>query len=417
MAANSPNGTRGQRSDVGGQISDLGPPTSAPGRVLVVDDHAGPASRWPTCSAMPDTTCKAAGCAAEALEVLKTAHFDCIVTDLQMPGMTGIEFIIQLRQRQCATQIVMVTAHATVASAVEAMRHGAFDYIEKPFDADALERLVDRAMRHGRLVHRNRPQALAGRPASPAMIGSEPVDAGLADADRCKSAPTAETVLITGESGTGKELVARAMHAASHRHGTADGQLELPGAFGPPDGKRTVRPREAARSPAPMHRAPAVSKLAHGGTILLDEVTEIDLPLQAKLLRVLQEKSFERVGSQQDDARRRPRAGHDEPRPAAGSGRRADSAKTFTTDWPYCPLTVPPLRQRREDVPELAAYFFKRSAQRLQRESCKLDADAAAVARRLPLAGQRPRVGKHRHAGQRADDDRPRHGRRICAAG
>ena len=114
-------------------------------------------------------------CAAEALQLLKTAGFDCIITDLQMPGMTGIEFIDQLRQRQCPTQIVMVTAHATVATAVEAMRHGAFDYIEKPFEADALERLVVQAMRHGKLVHPEPDVLSAADLASPAMIGSSPL--------------------------------------------------------------------------------------------------------------------------------------------------------------------------------------------------------------------------------------------------
>ena len=127
--------------------------TTATGRVLVVDDHARARESMADVLRFAGHQVQCCTCAAEALQLLKTARFDCIITDLKMPGMTGIEFIIQLRQRQCTTQIVMVTAHATVATAVDAMRHGAFDYIEKPFEADELERLVSQAMRHGRLVH------------------------------------------------------------------------------------------------------------------------------------------------------------------------------------------------------------------------------------------------------------------------
>jgi DNA-binding NtrC family response regulator len=311
--------------------------------------------------------------AAEALQLLKSARFDCIITDLKMPGMTGIEFIIQLRQRQCPTQIVMVTAHATVATAVEAMRHGAFDYIEKPFEAEALERLIAQAMRHGRLVHPEPDAAIAGENASPAMIGSSPLMQSLRTRI-LQVGPTAETVLIMGESGTGKELVARAIHAASHRHATAMVSLNCPvlsaqlmeselfghekGAFTGADAPRTGR-----------------FEAAHGGTILLDEVTEIDMSLQAKLLRVLQEKSFERVGSC--------KTMHIDVRVLATTNRDLQeevSAGRFREDLYYrlavLPLFVPPLRDRREDVPELAAYFFKRSAQRLGRECCTLDRDA-----------------------------------------
>ncbi len=143
-------------------------PSSSIGRVLVVDDHARARESMADVLRHAGHQVQCCSSGAEALQVLQKARFDCIVTDMMMPGMTGIELIIQLRQRQCPApgymgpQIVMVTAHATVATAVEAMRHGAFDYIEKPFEADALERLVTQAMRHGRLVHPE--PADAGRP-------------------------------------------------------------------------------------------------------------------------------------------------------------------------------------------------------------------------------------------------------------
>ena len=192
------------------------------------------------------------------MQLLKSSRFDCIITDLKMPGMTGIEFIIQLRQRQCTTQIVMVTAHATVATAVEAMRHGAFDYIEKPFEADALERLVAQAMRHGRLVHPE-PDALAlAESVSPAMIGSSPLMQSLRTRI-LQIGPTAETVLIMGESGTGKELVARAIHAASHRHATPMVSLNCPVLSAQlMESEFSATKRERSRGPMP--RGPADSR-------------------------------------------------------------------------------------------------------------------------------------------------------------
>ena len=345
--------------------------------MLVVDDHARARESMADVLRQAGHQVQCCTCAAEALQVLQTARFDCIVTDLKMPGMTGIEFIIQLRQRQCTTQIVMVTAHATVATAVEAMRHGAFDYIEKPFEADALERLVARPCGTAGWCIRSRPTPWRCADAnSPAMIGSSPAMQALR-MRILQIGPTSETVLITGESGTGKELVARAIHAASHRHGTPMVSLNCPvlsahlmeselfghekGAFTGADAPRTGR-----------------FEAAHGGTILLDEVTEIDLPLQAKLLRVLQEKSFERVGSC--------KTMHVDVRVLATTNRDLQgevSAGRFREDLYFrlavLPLAVPPLRQRREDVPELAAYFFQRSAQRLQRETCSLEPAAAQL--------------------------------------
>lgn len=346
------------------------------GHVLVVDDHRQ--ARESMADVLRQAGHQVACCssAAEALQVLDGTRFDCIVTDMKMPGMSGIELIVHLEQRRLGTQVVMVTAHATVASAVEAMRHGAFDYIEKPFEVDSLERLVAQAIRHGRLVHPEPAEADANR--SPVMIGSSPEMQALR-ARIIQIGPTSETVLITGESGTGKELVARAIHASSPRCGSAMVSLNCPvlsaqlmeselfgherGAFTGADAPRTGR-----------------FETAHGSALLLDEVTEISLPLQAKLLRVLQEKSFERVGSCKTI--------HVDVRVLATTNRdlRAEvAASRFREDLYFrlavLPLNVPPLRERREDIPELLDYFFKRCAKRLSRDQCELE----SVARNLLL--------------------------------
>ena len=344
------------------------------GCVLVVDDHRR--ARESMAEALQhsghDVSCCSS--AAEALKVLQQESFDCVITDFKMPGMNGLEFIIQHERRRYGSQVVMVTAHATVSSAVEAMRHGAFDYIEKPFDVDQLNTLVKQAIRHRQLVsNETSAEGSAGARQEAIMVGSsQPMN--VLRQRIAQVAPTSETILITGESGTGKELVAKAIHATSERRGAPLISLNCPvlsahlmeselfgherGAFTGADGPRTGR-----------------FEMANTGSILLDEVTEIDLPLQAKLLRVLQEKSFERVGSSQTieiDVRVLATTNQDLETEVAEGRFREDLYYRLAV----VPMKVPPLRQRREDIPELADYFFARCAERLQRELCVLE-DAA----------------------------------------
>jgi DNA-binding NtrC family response regulator len=345
------------------------------GRVLVVDDfrQARESIADALRSAGHQVECVASG--SEALVQLASESFDVIVTDLQMPGMSGLELIRHLERRPHGAQILMVTAHATVASAVEAMRRGAFDYIEKPFDVEQLERLVTRAIEHGRLLDAGTsvPNCADGLNV---MIGSSPVMKELR-ARIAQVARTPETVLITGESGTGKELVARALHAASDRAAAPLVSLNCPvlsaqlmeselfgherGAFTGADNPRTGR-----------------FELADGGTILLDEISEIDMPLQAKLLRVLQEKSFERVGSSRTitvDVRMLATSNRDLQAEIAAGRFREDLFYRLAV----VPLQLPPLRERRGDIPELLAHFLRRSAQRLQIDPCELDPAAVEM--------------------------------------
>jgi DNA-binding NtrC family response regulator len=345
----------------------------AAGRVLVVDDHqqARESVAFALRHAGHQVDCLAS--AVEALRVLVRETYDVIITDLLMPGMTGLEFIRQLERRPHGAQVIMITAHASVATAVEAMRHGAFDYIEKPFEADKLEALVGRAIEHGRMLDQ--------APAAPAVeVATDFVMIGDSRPMRelrtrvAQVARTAETVLIVGESGTGKELVARSIHAQSERASAPLVSLNCPvlsahlmeselfgherGAFTGADSPRTGR-----------------FELADGGTILLDEISEIDLALQAKLLRVLQEKTFERVGSSKTvrvDARVIATSNRDLKEEVAGGRFREDLYYRLAV----VPLVVPPLRERRDDVPALVAHFLKLAAQRLGRGPCTVS-DAA----------------------------------------
>jgi DNA-binding NtrC family response regulator len=369
-----------------------------PMRVLVVDDHA------PAREAVSDVLRQAgydvATCASatEALARLAQQPVDVVVTDLQMPGMNGLEFIREIERRRLDVQVLMITAHASIVSAVEAMRHGAFDYIEKPFDAAQLERSVANACNHACLV---RTHALStqysGRSTStgngtsrapgtfssvcaiaPAMIGSSPALQELRQRI-AQVAVSDETVLICGESGTGKELVAQSVHALSRR---ADGplvSLNCPvlssqlteselfghkrGAFTGADSDRTGR-----------------FELAHSGSILLDEITEIDLALQAKLLRVLQERCFERVGSCETV--------HVDVRVLATTNRELSTeiaAGRFREDLYYrlavVPIKLPPLRERGCDVLELADHFLAHAAERLARGLLVLEPAARELLR------------------------------------
>lgn len=342
------------------------------GRVLVVDDNARARQSIVDVLKAAGHEVMSSASAIEALKIVEKSPFDVIVTDLQMPGMDGLAFIRTLSERKVESQIVMITAFASVTSAVEAMRFGAFDYIEKPFDVEQLETLIARALRHGDKVGlRSSVPALAPAWQS-IMIGQS---RGLAHLRQriAQAAPTDETILITGESGTGKELVARCVHAASRRSGRALVGLNCP-ALSPQLMESELFGHE--RGAFTSADAPRVGRfeLAEGGTILLDEITEIDLTLQAKLLRVLQERSYERVGA--SESRRA------DVRVVATTNRDLQAevvAGRFRQDLYFrlavVPIVVPPLRERLEDVPLLVNHFANEAASRLGKEPCELSCD------------------------------------------
>ncbi len=307
----------------------------------------------------------------EALGHIKRGCFDLVLTDLKMPRMDGLTLIREIRSAGCEVPIIMMTAFATVSTAVEAMKIGAYDYIQKPFDADALVVLVERGLEHSRLQRENEALRASVDDLSKQrrLIGSGSVmRALLGQLDRV--AASHATVLIAGESGTGKELVASYIHRMSPRAdrpmlclncAALSANLLESELFGHERGAFTGADR--------MRKGRF--ELANGGTLLLDEVSEMASPLQAKLLRVLQENEFERVGS---STTRRV-----DVRVIATTNRNLEewvARKRFRSDLYYrlnvLPVSVPPLRDRAEDIPELVEYFLKQATTRERSESLRV---------------------------------------------
>ncbi len=327
----------------------------------------------------------AADGAAAAARLNGGGRFDLLITDLKMPKLTGIELLQEAKRLRPDMPVVLMTAFASVATAVEAMKLGAYDYIQKPFEGEEIKLLVERTLEHSRLIKEN--QALRSMaetlPARPLIGGGELMAEVRKNIDLV--AKSSATVLIRGESGTGKEVVARAIHAASERRerpmlavncaALSENLLESE-LFGHEKGAFTGADR--------LRRGRF--ELADGGSLLLDEISEIASSLQAKLLRVLQENQFERVGSsisQQSDVR-----------VIATTNRDLDAAVDegkFRQDLFYrlnvVPIELPPLRQRAEDIPELCRHFLSQISKRENSPFRHIDADAVRLLQRYPWPG------------------------------
>jgi DNA-binding NtrC family response regulator len=345
-------------------------------RVLVVDDKENMLKLFAKILA-EGYELTTAGDGARALALVASEAFDVVVTDIRMPGASGFELLQAVKARAPGTEVVMMTGYATVADAVQAMRMGAYDYLEKPFDPDAAGRVVAAAAAH----KRQRDAALAlrageGTSAFHAIIGKS---APMLEVYRLleQAAALDITVLLGGETGTGKELAARAVHYHSARKerrfvpvncGALPPDLVESELFGHARGAFTG----AATAKAGLFEE------ADGGTIFLDEVGELPLPTQVKLNRALQEKEIRPVG---DTA-----AVHVDVRVIAATHRelRAEVAGgRFREDLFYrlhvFPVRLPALRERLEDVPLLAAHFLEKHARAFRRAVTGFEPDALRI--------------------------------------
>ena len=343
--------------------------------ICVIDDQAMMRDSLEATLTAQDHKVFAYDNAQEALTMIKQQSFDAVLTDLRMPGLDGVGMLREMRRLGLDVPVVLMTAHASVPTAVEAMKLGAFDYVQKPFDAQESEIVIERALRDRSLVRDNeilrreiedldRQRELVGQ--SPAL---QPV---LEKIQRV--AQSSATVLITGESGTGKELIARAIHVASARANQPMLCVNC-AALSPTLLESELFGHEKGSFTGADRMRKGRFELADGGTLLLDEVSEIAPPLQSKLLRILQEREFERVGSsvtRRVDVRVIATTNRDLRDWAAKARFREDLFYRLSV----LPIEVPPLRERREDIPLLLDYFVGRISAREARERPKFTADA-----------------------------------------
>jgi len=331
-------------------------------RLLVADDEES--IRWVLSKALAKQgfSVDLANNGQEALELFERNSYDLAILDIKMPGISGLDLLSQFQQERPDMLVVMMTAESTMKNAVEAMKRGAYDYITKPFDLDALDAILLKASRANQVseqVSLLKDELKEQYQLDRNLIGSsQPMQEVYKLLG--KIAPTDVTVLITGESGTGKELVARAIHFNSPRLGKPFLAINC-----------AAIPRELLESELFGHergaftgateRRPGKFEQANGGTLFLDEIGDMPLELQAKLLRVLQEREITRTGGNSPISV--------DVRIVAATNQnlmRKVEEKDFREDLFFrlnvIPIELPPLRKRRDDIPILVDYFLQHAA-------------------------------------------------------
>ncbi|MFQ5718534.1 MAG: sigma-54-dependent transcriptional regulator [Acidobacteriota bacterium] len=367
---------------------------SRPGRILLIDDDAAGRNALRRALEKQGHAVEAHAGGRAALKSLAAAtpRFDLVITDLRMPEMDGMEVLRRTRDIDADVPVLLITAFGTIENAVEAMQFGARDYLTKPLDLFEVRRKVSRALEAAALARKNRHLDDNASPARQEtavaalgqIIGVSPAVQEL-KARIEQVAPTGSSVLIRGESGTGKELVARAIH---------DGSPRCAGPFLPIN--CAAIPRDILESELFGHergaftgatsRKPGKFELASRGTLFLDEVGELPPDMQAKLLRVLEEKAFMRVGgveTVQVDVRIVAATNADLPELVQRGTFRADLFYRLKV----VQLDIPPLRDRPEDIPVLARHFLAHLARDHHRDGLRLDDEALEILAMHPWPG------------------------------
>jgi DNA-binding NtrC family response regulator len=334
----------------------------------------------------------------EALQVLARGEVDLIVSDYRMPGLTGLEFLSLLQREGYETPLIMLTGHASIEHAVASIKAGAIDYITKPVRPEQLKLAVEQALEFVRLRRENeslRREVMEFRNERQIIGESAAIRRILQTV--AMAAPTRATVLLQGESGTGKELFARAIHDQSERRERPFIKLNCAAL---PEGlvESALFGHEKGAFTGAIKRVEGAFERAHRGTLLLDEISEMRLDLQAKLLRVLQEQEFERVGGTQPiqvDVRIIATTNRDLAEEAAAGTFRQDLYYRLST----IPVQIPPLRDRPEDIPLLAYRFALRTGAETGKPINGLDPETIRILQRYPWRGN---VRELQHAVERA---------------
>jgi DNA-binding NtrC family response regulator len=348
-----------------------------PKKILIVDDEVNMRLVLKTMLKKEGYDVETAADGLEALALLKRHDVTACVTDLWMPKLDGMGLLNRMVEEYPSIPVIIITAHGTGATAVDALKKGAFDYITKPFDQEELKYVIGKAVKT-RVLSEEEVQLEAVDLDRSEIVGTSPTMTKIFDVIR-KVAPTTTSILITGETGTGKELVANAIHANSPRKhnpfikincsAIAENLIESE-LFGYEKGAFT----------GAVSSKPGRFELAHKGTLFLDEIGDLPREMQVKLLRVIQDHEFERVGGLQTikvDVRL-----------VAATNRNLQQdvrEGLFREDLFYrlnvMPIHVPPLRERKEDIPALVRYFVDQFNRKLDRQITGADAEVMELLR------------------------------------
>ena len=377
--------------------------TSRNGTILIVDDEEIMREILETLLTREGYDVRVASSGAEGLEMARALPFDAAIVDIMMPGLDGIATLDELKRIDEDLNVIIITAYASVESAISAMKTGAFDYVTKPFKNDEVLVVVRNAMERRRLLSENRNlrQNIQERYHKFAnIIGRSPRMRQVFDLI-IQAAPSRSTILIQGESGTGKELVARAIHANSSRSERSfvtvnSGNL-------PPDLlESTLFGHVKGAFTGAVYPKKGMFDLADKGSIFFDEIGNVPLETQAKLLRVIQERDFMRLGGMETikvDVRIIAATNVDL--------RQMMEEGKFREDLFYrlhvISIQLPPLRDRKDDVPLLVHHFLEKYGEENKKTGLELTPDALDLLTEYRLAGQRARARERDRARRRAD--------------
>jgi two-component system response regulator PilR (NtrC family) len=335
-------------------------------RILVVDDEEGMRDFLAILLQKEGYEVETVGTGEEAVRLIADHPFDLVITDLKMPRMNGLRVLNRIKEQDAEIGVILITAYASPETAVDAMKEGAFDYIAKPFDVDEMKEVVK-----GALERREKEDAPKRSPTGAIRTrfgdiwGASPQMQRIYDLI-ARVAQTPTNVLITGESGTGKELVARSIHDHSPRK---DNPIVTINCGGLPENllESELFGYQKGGFTGAVSNKPGLLELAKEGTVFLDEVGELPLPLQVKLLRVTQERRFQRIGGTEEI--------HADIRLICATNKNLEEEVIqgrFREDLYYrlnvLQIHIPALRERREDISLLAQYFLKKYAREMGKD-------------------------------------------------
>lgn len=327
--------------------------------LLIIDDEKNIRDGLAANFELEDYNVKTASSGEEGIELISKGDIDLVITDLRMPGISGEEVLKHVATVTPGIPVIILTGHGSIDAAVDAMRHGAYDFLTKPLNLDQLDMIVKRALesRELKLEHQDLKKSVDEKNAFKDMIGKSPAMQKIQEIIK-KAADSKASVLITGESGVGKEVVARAIHELSSRHGKPMIDVHC-AALSETLLESELFGHEKGAFTGADHLQKGRFERAHGSTIFLDEIGEINQSTQIKILRVLAERKFERVGGEQTIAV--------DVRVVAATNRNLENEikeGKFREDLFYrlnvIHIHVPPLRERKSDLPLLMASFLSR---------------------------------------------------------